>query len=70
MAQSLDMRRFLGRLPPDLAASFSPAQLHAVELHFGMRHRTRHTIDWRRRIRLPFFAAYVVLLAGPDRAGK
>jgi hypothetical protein len=62
------MARFLERLPPALAASFVPEQLAAVELHFAMRHRARHAIDWRRRIRLPFVRAYVVLLAGRDRA--
>jgi hypothetical protein len=60
--------RFLDRLPPSLAATFAPEQLAAVELHFAMRHRTRHAIDWRRRIRLPFLRAYIVLLAGADRA--
>jgi hypothetical protein len=61
------MARFLARLPPPLAASFAPEQLAAIELHFGMRHRARHAIDWRRRVRLPFLRAYVVLLAGRDR---
>jgi hypothetical protein len=68
MCDSPDMTRFRARLPPALAASFAPEQLAAVELHFGMRHRTAHAIDWRRRIRLPFLRAYVVLLAGRDRA--
>jgi hypothetical protein len=58
--------RFLERLPPALAASFSSAQLEAIELHFGMRHRVKHGIDWRRRIRLPFLSGYVVVLAGRD----
>ncbi len=58
--------RFLARLAPELAASFSPAQLEAVELHFGMRHRVNHLIDWRRRVALPFAKFYVVLLAGRD----
>ncbi|WP_298215326.1 hypothetical protein [Acidocella sp.] len=63
---SPDITRFLARLPAPLAASFSPAQLRAVELHFSMRHRPRHRLDWRRRIRLPFWRGYVVVLAGSD----
>ncbi len=62
--------RFLARLTPDLAASFTPAQLAAIDLHFAMRHRVEHAIDWRRRLSLPFARFYVVLLAGrEDRAG-
>jgi hypothetical protein len=61
--------RFLERLPPDVAASFSARQLAAVELHFGMRHRVSHMIDWRRRFRLPFGKIYIVLLAGADDRG-
>jgi hypothetical protein len=53
-------------LPPDLARSFSPEQLAAVELHFGMRHRANHGIDWRKHFRLPFLSGYIVLLAGRD----
>jgi len=58
--------RFLYRLRPDLASSFTAEQLAAVELHFGMRYRVTHAIDWRRHFRLPFFKIYVVLLAGRD----
>ena len=50
------------------AERFDAEQLAAVELHFGMRSRTGHAIDWRRRVRLPFLRAYVVVLAGRDRA--
>ncbi len=67
MAASPDMQRFLSRLPPELAARFDSEQLTAVELHFGMRNRMRHAIDWRRRLRLPFLNAYVVVLAGRER---
>jgi hypothetical protein len=59
--------RFLARLPADLAASFTREQLAAVELHFAMRYRHSHALDWRRRIKLPFLRVYVVLLAGRDR---
>ncbi len=65
---SQDMTRFLNRLEPRLAASFSPEQLSAVELHFAMRSRVRHAIDWRHRLKLGGWRGYVVLLAGRDRA--
>jgi hypothetical protein len=64
------MLRFLRRLNPELAASFNSEQLAAVEMHFGMRYRMRHAVDWRTRIRLPFIRLYFVVLAGKDRPGE
>ncbi|GAN78397.1 hypothetical protein [Acidisphaera rubrifaciens] len=59
--------RFLARVPPDVAASFTPAQLRAVQASFGMRYAMDHAIDLRRRVRLPWLGGvYVVLLAGRD----
>ncbi len=57
--------RFLARLPPDVAGSFSAAQLAAISLHFGMRHRVDHAIDWRLR----FVKFYFVFLAGRESRG-
>jgi hypothetical protein len=68
VAPGPDIQRFLARLPATLAARFDDEQLAALDLHFGMRHRTDHSIDWRRRLRLPFLKAYIVILAGRDRA--
>lgn len=59
--------RFLDALPPDLARSFSDSQLRAIELHFGMRHRISHLVDWRRRLGFGRLRLYVVLLIGRDR---
>lgn len=66
--QNPDMTWFLNRIGPELAASFSPAQLAALELHFAMRHRSGHAIDWRRRFGRGRMSAYVVVLAGKARA--
>jgi hypothetical protein len=70
MAHPAAIEMFLGRLPADLAASFSPAQLDAVALHFAMRHRPRHAIDWRHRVALPFARFYVILLAGREHRAE
>lgn len=67
MGHSPAILRFLGRLQPELAESFSQDQLAAVEMHFGMRYRMRHMVDLRTRIRLPFMKFYLVILAGRDR---
>jgi hypothetical protein len=67
VAQSPVILRFLTRLNPELARSFSSEQLAAVEMHFGMRYPMKHLIDWRTRIRLPFMRMYLVVLAGQDR---
>jgi hypothetical protein len=60
------LTRFLERLPAEQAVTFSADQLSSIELHFGMRYRKSHAIDWRQRIRLPFLRCYIVLLAGRD----
>jgi hypothetical protein len=54
--------RFLARVPAAVAASFSPAQLHAIRHAFGLRHEPAHDVDLRRR----WGGFYVVLLAGRD----
>ncbi len=70
MYESAALRQFLNRISADEAASFTPAQRAAIDLHFGMRYRADHMIDWRRRFRLPFLKFYIVLLAGNEnRAG-
>ncbi len=66
MARAPAIETFLARLPEGLAASFSAAQLEAVEMHFAMRHRQGHAIDWRRRVVVPFARIYVVVLAGRE----
>ena len=69
MARSSDMARFLARIGPELAASFTSEQLAAVELHFAMRNRADHAIDWRKRIGLGWLRGYVAVLAGRERVG-
>lgn len=61
------LARFLDALPSDLAASFSDSQLRAIDLHFGMRYRLAHAIDWRRHIGFRRLRLYVVLLIGRER---
>ena len=59
--------RFLARLPDDLACSFSAEQLAAIELHFAMRYRVDHRINWRFRFGPGWLRAYIVVLAGRER---
>jgi hypothetical protein len=60
------IRGFLSRLPSDLAGSFTPEQLGAVQRAFGMRYAVSHRIDLRRTVRLPWGRFYLVFLAGRD----
>ncbi len=69
MAHSAAVQHFLARLPPEVAVTFTKTQLDAVDLHYGMRHRVNHAIDWRRRIGLPFLKFYLVVLAGREDRG-
>jgi hypothetical protein len=57
---------FLGRVPRDIADSFTPDQLSAVQRAFGMRYAMAHRVDLRRTVRLPWGRFYLVLLAGRD----
>lgn len=61
------MARFIARMPQDLAATFSEAQLAAIDLHFGMRHRVGHLIDIRRRFGIASLQGYIILLIGRER---
>lgn len=60
-------RKFRAALPPELAASFTDAQLLGVQRCFGLRHGGRHPLDFRRSVWTPFGRVYLVLLAGPER---
>ena len=64
------MARFLARIGPELAARFTPEQLAAVELHFAMRNRPGHALDWRWRVGFGRLRGYVVVLAGRERDGN
>ena len=64
------VRRFLARVPPEVAGTFSPDQLAAVQRAFGMRYAVEHAIDLRRSVPLPWGRYYLVLLAGRDRPGE
>jgi hypothetical protein len=61
--------RFLGGMPRDVADSFTPEQLLAVQRAFGMRYAVTHAVDLRRSVRLLGRRFYVVLLCGRDRPG-
>ena len=58
--------RFLARVPADLRASFTPAQLTAIQRAFGMRYTMEHALDLRRHVRLPWARYYLVVLCGRD----
>jgi hypothetical protein len=59
--------RFLARIPADLANSFTPDQLAAIQRAFGTRYAMEHTVDVRRTVTLPWGRFYLVLLGGRDR---
>jgi len=59
--------RFLARVPPDVASTFTSAQLAAIRRAFGMRYEADHALEIRRHLSLPWGRFYLVLLAGRDR---
>ena len=62
--------RFLARMRPEVAASFTPEQLAAVRMAFGMRYAMDHAVDLRRTVTLPWGRFYLVLLGGRDRRAE
>jgi len=58
--------RFVARVPPDVAATFTATQLAAIRRAFGMRYEAGHALDIRRHLRLPWGRYYLVLLLGRD----
>ncbi len=59
--------RFLARVPREVAGTFTPEQLRAVQRAFGMRYVMQHAVDLRRTLRFPWGRYYLVLLAGRDQ---
>ncbi|MEE9545197.1 MAG: hypothetical protein V3V55_06360 [Rhodospirillales bacterium] len=60
------IENFFGKIPKDVARTFSDAQLDAVKMAFGARSRGVHAIDIRASIPLIVRRFYFVLLAGPE----
>lgn len=61
------LNRFLDRLPPDIADSFSPEQLIAMQ---EVLQRQPHAIDIRLTVPLIWQRIYCVLLIGPERRSE
>ncbi|MFO1190219.1 MAG: 3-phosphoshikimate 1-carboxyvinyltransferase [Alphaproteobacteria bacterium] len=59
--------QFFGRIPKDVASTFTDAQLDAVKRAFGARSWGAHRIDLRFSIPLPWRRYYVVFLCGTER---
>ncbi len=59
--------RLRARVPADVAASFTPDQLAAMQRAFGTRYAMEHAVDVRRTVTLPWGRFYLVLLFGRDR---
>ena len=62
--------RFLARIPAELAKSFTPDQLAAIQRAFGTRYAMEHAVDVRRTVTLPWGRFYLVLLGGKDRRSE
>jgi hypothetical protein len=65
--QTPALQRVLWRLPEGLRASFTPAQLAALDKALDANNPTRHSINLRLTL---FGRAYLVLLAGPERRDR
>ncbi len=65
--ESATLQQLLERLPTDVAASFSAAQMAALETLWGHEHGAKnHPVDMRMRFGVGSKRFYAVLLAGPE----
>jgi hypothetical protein len=59
-----------GRIPKDVAKTFSDAQLDAVKRAFAARSWGAHSVDLRFSLPLPWRRYYVVFLVGKERRDR
>ena len=58
--------RFRARLPPDIARSFAPEQMAAIESAFGTRYRPRHLLALQPLLRFGMARYYLTIYFGRD----
>jgi hypothetical protein len=68
-ADPLFVARFRSRIPPEIAASFTPGQLAAIHTAFALRTLPRHSLDLRRSIPTPWGRMYLAIVAGREKRG-
>ncbi|WP_291297983.1 hypothetical protein [Elioraea sp.] len=66
----LFVARFRARIPPDVAASFTPEQLAAIHTAFALRTLPRHSLDLRRSLPTPWGRMYLAIIAGREKRGQ
>ncbi len=59
--------RLRSRMPMNVLFTFTADQLQALRSAFGSRFQSRHSVDMRARVFLPWSRYYVVLQVGRDR---
>jgi len=64
------LERFLARVPPHIAASFSPEQLAAMQKALEPRPWQRHPVDLRLSLPLFWRRFYLVLIAGEEKRSQ
>lgn len=65
--QNPGLEKFLYRLPPDVAASFTERQLQAIQQALPSTQWKRHPVDIRVTLPLLWKKYYFVMVAGPER---
>ena len=68
-ADPVFVARFRSRVPPEVAASFTPEQLAAIHTAFALRTLPRHSLDLRRSIPTPWGRVYLAIIAGREKRG-
>ena len=59
--------KFLDGIEPEIAATFTAAQLQAIKRSFSSRSWNRHPLDIRLSVPVPGRRFYLVIVGGPER---
>ena len=62
--------RFRARLPPEIARSFAPEQMAAIENAFGTRYRARHLLALQQLLRFGRARYYLTVYFGRDERAQ
>lgn len=65
--QDPSIQNLLARIPPEVAQSFTEAQLSALRVALGARSWGRHAVDWRGTFAVWRWRYYFVFLLGRNR---
>ena len=63
-------QRFFEQVPPEIAHTFTPEQLHAIKHIYGDRTLAKHAVNLRLSVPIPGSRFYFILLSGKEQRSR